>query len=670
MDLNTYAPVYQFSSDQLAYCSADERASLALYFLSQGELSLLKGDLSGLDLFEQAAKLDPCNPELFYRQGLALFEYGSEEGKEKALLLASKQFKTATTLCPAYFDAWLAWGNTLAFLGITQHKHHYFLEAEEKLKKAIEFSQEKPTDILADLHWDYGVVWNRIGVHSGEAMDLQLALNAFHKACQYQENLPEEFWNNYGNVCLQMSDHLNDIRLNVKAINCFKHAVSISISSYEGWIQLAHALKKLYAQTHDEDHFAQANDCFASASHLKPQETQMWFEWARFLCESGSRNCDLKRLRACIEKCQLSYACNPNQPPMIAIWAEALAMVGELTDRVDLIYEAENKISEAIELSEEDDPDIWYSYGMCLNSFARYFGDIDYFYQAIEKFQYGLSIDRTCHRHWYAVAKAYVSVGEEEDDIDSYEKAVRFYAKALGLHSCSFYIFDYAFALSRLGEMKEDQKILELAVSQFEQALHIQKNALYFHPDWLFHYAEALDILGDFYEYEAYYLKSIEILSHVLMVDPDFPTIHHRLALAFSHLGELMNNLEYFYRAVHHFRLAAKHEEDNDQMILDFGVTLINLAQHLHDPEETDALYLEADHKLMQAAKLGNQQAFYHLGCLNSILGHYDRAMHFLEKSYATKTLPAIDELLDDEWLDGLRNTSPFQEFLSHLKKR
>ena len=108
---------------------------IASSYLAQGELALLKGDLKGLELFEKASELEPCNAEIFYRQGLALFEHGSTEGKEKALLLATKKFKTATQLNPQYFEAWQAWGNALHLLGKTYKEHHYFLEAEEKLGK-------------------------------------------------------------------------------------------------------------------------------------------------------------------------------------------------------------------------------------------------------------------------------------------------------------------------------------------------------------------------------------------------------------------------------------------------------------------------------------------------------------------------------------------------------
>lgn len=656
------------SDDSLAYCAADNRASLATYFLAQGELRLLKGDLEGLDDFEKATQLDACNPELFYRQGLALFEYGSDEGKEKALLLAGKKFKTALSLYPEYFDAWQAWGVSLSLLGMTYNEHHYFLEAEEKLKKAIELSASKANDLLSELYWDYGIVYAKIAAHSGEAIDFQHALNAFETSSRYLDTLPPEFWIDFGKTCMQMSELINDHRLNIKAIHCFKHAISLSISCVEGWSYLAEAMQSLYGHTHEEDHFSQVNEYFAAALHLKPSDLSLWLKWASFLGSSGKANRDLKRLKSCLEKCQRSYAYQPDQPRLLAIWAEALASIGEITEKIDLIHEAQNKISEAMDLSEKEDPEVWFSYGVCLNAFGRYFNSIDYHLQAIEKFQFGLSIDRTSHKHWFAIAKTYMEIGQIESDIESFEKATRFFGKALDLHNCSLYTFEYADALLNLGEFKDDQKILEDAVSYFEQALGNQKNALYIHPDWLFKYAIALDLLADFYEDESYYARSIEILSHVLMIDPDFPGIHHRLALAFSHLGELADDLEHFYRAIHHFRLAAKHHEENDHVILDWGVCLINLGQHAQQPQEAEQFYREAEAKITLSAKLGNLQSYYHLGCLYSILGHYERAMQFIEKSHAVESLPPIEEVLEDEWLDGLRTTSYFQEFLSHFR--
>jgi hypothetical protein len=73
----------------------------------------------------------------------------------------------------------------------------------------------------------------------------------------------------------------------------------------------------------------------------------------------------------------------------------------------------------------------------------------------------------------------------------------------------------------------------------------------------------------------------------------------------------------------------------------------------------------DAEQKVTLAAKLGNPQAYYHLSCLYSLLGQTERAMHFLLKARQFDALPPIDELLGDEWLENLRSTSEFQEFMT-----
>lgn len=648
----------------------EEKAEYAQDFLLRGELALLQGDFdTSLNLFDLAAKCDPNNAVLFFRQAISFFEYGSEKGKEKGLLLAHRKFRIASHINPQFLDNWQAWGNTLILLGTSQKETRYFYEAEEKYRKALNLAEHQKVEMLSELYWDYGISWMHIAKHSEEAYDIQLALNAFRKASSLQERLPVDFWIDFGKAALLLADCIGDIRLYVKAINCFKHAITIDNSNFDGWSSLAKTLESLYELTHDEDHFSQANECYATASGLNPHNETLWIDWAKFLCIAGRRTSDLKRLRSCIEKCHRVHASDEANPIAIAIWAEALALLGELTERLDLINDAQNKIAEAEELS-QDNPQIYYSYGMCLSSFGHYFQDLDYYYQAVEKFQQGLSIDRTCHDLWYAMGNVYVSISQIENDIDSLEKSCRFYQKAIDLYPCSYYVVDHAIALSKWGEAIHDQKILEESIAQFEQALQMQKNAAYLHPDWLYHYAITLDLLGAFYEEEYYYSKALEILHHVLMIDPDFPHIHHRLALAYGHKAELLSDLNCFYRALHHYRFAAKHEDENDQVILDWAITLINLSQYTQDAAEADSAFREAENKLMHAAKLGNLFAYYHLSTLYSLTQQTEKALAFLHKSRQFGTLPSIDELLEDDWLENLRCTTEFREFLADLERR
>lgn len=639
-------------------------------FLMRGELALLQGDFpKGIHFFELATKCDPHNASSYFRQGISLFDFGSEEGRDKALFIARKKFEAAAACDPSLFENWQAWGNLLFILGSRASESRYFYQAEEKYKRALGVAEGQTTETLVELYWDHGAVWMQIAESSGEALDAQQAIDAFHRASSLQERLPALFWNDFGKAAFLLAEKITDLRLYVKAINCFKHAVSIDGNFYEGWVSLATALEALYDTTHDEDHFSQASECYATASQLQPNYASLWVDWAQMLASSGRRVSDSRRLRSAIEKCHRAHTCEPSNPLPLAIWAESLALLGELSDRLDLIYDAQSKIAEAEELS-ADDPEVCYSHALCLTSFGRYFQDLDYYYQAIEQLQQGLSTDRTRHHCWHAMAGLYATVGQIEEGLEGLERACRFYQKAIDLNPCSYYIVDQAIALSKLGELSGDQETLENALAQFERALQMQKNAIYLHPDWLFHYAVTLDMLGDFYEDESYYGKALEILSHVLMVDPDFPSIHHRLALVYAHKADLMGDTDTFHRALHHFRFASKREEENDQVILDWGVTLTNLSQQTRESAEAEQSLREAEGKLTLAAKLGHPTAYYQLSALYALSEEIEKSMSFLYKARQFGALPSIDDLLEDDWFENVRETAEFRAFIADLERR
>ncbi len=651
-------------------CSGENR-SKAEHFTAQGELRLLHDDPTGIDLFEAACRLDSQNPDLLYRQGLALFEYGSEEGKEKNLRLAAKKFKASTCLNPTSLSSWQAYGDLLTCQALMTNQHHFFLQAREKFEKALLLLEEQttPEDYAAELYFHLGFTFLQIANQSQEACDYQKSIDYFQKATEQPQAFSEEFWICFGEACQALGSCINDIRLVIKALHCFKHAISLSVSCFKAWHAMAGTLNILYEKTHDDDHYTQANDCYAAAAQLRPDLAALWLDWSLFLSDAGRRLQDVKRLRLALEKCEKAASCDRTNPAILATWGEILALIGELTERVDLLHEAHNKVAEATELA-PNDPRIWHAHGLCLQSFGHYFQDSDYYYQAIEKCQAGLSIDRTCHRLWYTIACTYLMVGTIEQDAESLQHACRFFQKAIHLYpGNSTYIFDYALALSKLGELNQNTHILEQAVLYFEKALGLQKNAVYLHPEWLFYYACTLDLLGDSQEETSVYFRAIEVFSHVLTIDPDFPMIHHRLGLAFSHLGELTSELEYFQRALHCMRLAARKEEDNEQILLDWGIVLINISQYTHDVAEADLSLREAEMKITQAAKLGNLQAYYQLASLHSLLGNYDRAICFMEKAEAFDALPPLEDLLQDDWIEGLRSTPFFRELQSRLEQ-
>jgi tetratricopeptide (TPR) repeat protein len=342
---------------------------------------------------------------------------------------------------------------------------------------------------------------------------------------------------------------------------------------------------------------------------------------------------------------------------------------------LDLIQAARSKILNSLEIQPED-PDTWYLYGSCLSELARYFSDENIYHQAIEKFQYGLSLTRHNPLLWYGLALAHVALGELTEQPVFFEKSVRYYSRAIEFSGHGFPQFwnDWGVALMRFAELTQEPSYAEMAIEKFEQALkypiqNIEKEEM----EWLYHYASTLDLLGDLKEDPNYFEKAIHILLQVHQLDPEYTQAHYALALAISHLAEITCDVELYHKAVDHFQLLSNQHLEDEMIYLDFGIHLINLAlliQDVHHPENSHHFYHQAEIHLMQAAALGNMQSYYQLAGLYALTNHYSQAMLYLERAQFFGVLPGIEELLHDEWLTGLREFPAFRQFINELSSQ
>lgn len=647
-----------------------QKRELALHNLSQGELALLQGNLAALPLFEAATQIEPENPQIWYRQGLSFFEYGSEEGKENALLLASKHFKIAIQKNPNFFEAFVAWGNTLLQLGKFHEEHHFHLEAREKYQKAISLSSGISDDVVAELYWDYGMVLAEIAAHSGEAVDVHLSIEAFEKSLKLQDSPAPEFLHECGKAHLEMGLLVNDLRLFSKAIQYLLQAAEISPNYLDAWMTLAEVYSQLYINTMDDRYTNKASDCYAKAVKLSSCKSEVWLNWAQILGEAGRVKQDIRYLRQSIENCARAFALDAEDPAIVAQWVESLSWLGVATTRLDLLVEAEKKIIKVSDLSPED-PDLYHAYGVCLLCFGKYYEDADYYELAIEKLQHGLSIDRTSAEHWHTlgiVHKLYADLTSHEDLL---ERANRFFARAMDLKpSCPAIIFDAACSLLSFSDLTRDLPSLERAIHLFESLLQSHKRVVLYHPEWLVEYGKSLEWLAEFNFEDAPLHRALEVFSQVLLIDPDYSGIHHQIALSNMNLGHNTGDTEFYKKAIAFFRLAVRSEEENDQIWLDWGICLIHLAHHTLDADFMIQLYWDAEQKIGVAGRLGNAESHYSLACLYSILGRTDEAMPLIFKALNAKTLPPIYEMLDDEWLDNLRSTESFIRFVFEIEHK
>jgi tetratricopeptide (TPR) repeat protein len=649
----------------------EEKRHLSDHLLHQGEVKLLRRDLSALSDFDQAISLDPNNSLLWYKVGLSLYEYGVDQNDKRLLLFASKNMKVAVSLDPNKFIFWHVWGNILTDLGLLTDEAHYLTQAKEKLQKAIALSKEQSKEHLHQLYWDYGLLWLSLGDLSGEAVDIRMAIQSLRTSFAQMAKISPDFWLDFGMAHQKMAQLINDNRMYLQAIDYFKKATALSKNYFDAYRALADSYTQLYINTLQEDYFTEATQAFEQASRIYPNDAFLLLEWAQLLGESGKIHRDCHKLKLSIEKCLLALRQEPKEAEIFSQWIESLSLLGAYTNRLDLILEAENRASEKVEQYPES-PDLWYALGVCQTCFAYYYNDLDYEETAIEKFQTGLSLDRSHAELWHAIASSHSRIGKSLEDYDLLERACKFYLKAIHLKpSCPPLIFDYALTLLKLGELSENSKILEEALSQIETLLQIQKEALLTHPEWLFHYALILDTLGKYSEEsEVQYLKAVEVFHQVLLIDPSFPKIYFHIALSLSKAAEFLSDLKLYEKSLSFFQLSAKQDEEDDHLFLEWGLTLLSLSQESIGEEIRESSYLEAEQKLGRAGLLGNQHAYYYLGCLYALTARFSGAIAFLKKAKDAEVLPDVEELLQDEWLSPLKNLDIFAEFLSQLETR
>jgi tetratricopeptide (TPR) repeat protein len=450
----------------------------------------------------------------------------------------------------------------------------------------------------------------------------------------------------------------------------------------ECWVGAARALKKMYEISGASDYYKQASQAYSAAVEITPSVIEIWIEKLE-LCLNFSK--DLKScepLYTVLNDCRrasfyfLNQATNPPSDPtslmyarFLMVWAEILSVLGEKKDRIDFIREAENKIMEALNLSREDDSFLDMQQGKCLFSFAVFFHDVDLYYQAVEQFQKALSRKRSDAEGWFWMGRTYAALSSLTDEIDHLEKSLRFYQKSLQLKHHFRIYFEFAKMLIQKAEIDGQVEHIEQSIQYLEYLLHQNQALSYENPEWFFQYGVALDIMGQLRDETGYYKRALEALTTALMLSPQNSAIHHRIGIVYSHLGEVIDEIDYFYRSLQHLKLAAQDEEENDQIYVDWGVTWMHLSEYACDETTEKTCFAEAEQKFLFACNLGNRSAFYQLACLYSLQKEFEQSVYYLLKAHYYNTLPPLEEIQDDAWLEDVRLSHHFQEFLALLQK-
>jgi tetratricopeptide (TPR) repeat protein len=398
------------------------------------------------------------------------------------------------------------------------------------------------------------------------------------------------------------------------------------------------------------------------ATKLQQDFGNAWAFWGYMLLYAAKLWQDVSFLEGCIEKLKLIRDFAKDKPLVLARMAEAYSLFGGNEEDLKFLTEAQ-EIAERATIEGQEVPYTWASLALANLELGRYFSEEGYYILAKENAERALSINDKIGISWHVLAVATFSLGEFDSNLQMMHEATHAFEQASKTDVGRFgYMWnDWGIALLNLADVTRDKKLVQDAIEKFEQAilLHEQVN-----PIWLINYGSALDFWGDISDEDGCYERAIEVLQHALELDPTNLHARYHLGLALCHQGELTSDLGFLQRGIEELQILIREDMEDEIAWADLGMAYMNVADLTQELRVKKQLYELAEQHFLQAIALGSELVYYNLACLYSLQENGPESFHFFVKASESHTLPPMAEVLEDRWLEYLRSTPNFKQYL------
>lgn len=581
--------------------------------------------------YQSAFSLDPSNSEICFNLAKAHFKQGKFNDEEGAVAQANELFAQGEKL----------------------------LCAEER---------KVPPEVL----WDWGLSLGLMAKFSEEAIDFKQSVDKFREA--YVDGLKSSlFLLDFGTALTQFGIVVGKEELIREGARYLELSIKEDSANYASWFRLASAYRILYFLSGDIDYFEKADQGFLAVARLDTDHFPLWLDWGQLLAMEGKMVRDEALLTSALEKLERAEQIRGEDPAIMTTMADALIHLGALGEKIELLKEAKEKLEVVLEV-EPGFIDARCLLGHCYIHMGRYFSDISYFESALEQFQRGISNDKGAAQLWHGLATAHFAIGEIEQEPSEYEKAAKFCSEAIRLNrDTASYWNDWGVALMKLGDYGSDAAAIGAAVEKFEEAIKCfnRKQKGTPDPDWIYNYGCALDFLGEFERNPHHYERAIAVLGQLHEQYPDSSHIRYNLGTALYHLGDSTGDEEALAKSIAHLEFLAQQDAEDDNVLNDLGLACLTLADIYRDSfqnERSINYFRRAERHFIQALAAGGVEANYWLGCLYTLQENLSEAMHFLERAKVQNVLPLAADLMNNEWLDNLKQTPHFRILLAELE--
>ena len=655
----------------------DDRLSLAVLFVKNGERLFSHDRENGWKSFEHSLSIAPESAAI--RQQIATWCLPLCDHVEllnKVLTVVEEGIQ----LDPKSPELLLTHGMTLYRRGLTAEDETDLRTALEKLEAVTDSLARDESEaiysleFLTRLHWGYSSVWHALGKISGEAVDFCQAVEQYRETAIYNPSA-WQFWTEFGDACSELAFLLANTDLAHEAVECYRKSIKHNEADGNTWLNLGYIFHYIFDITLEGDHAECAREAYANASKLQQDNDQLWVKWGALLVSIGKINGNIATIQEGIDKFQTAQTINPKHPKLNSLWADALLILAGQEESLPKLREAEERIVAALKDNAEDARS-WYIYGLCLNEFGRYFDEPAYFRKALDKLNRAVELDPKDASLWHGIAITHLDLADSGDAHMEMNKSLRAFSRAIDLNHKGWPQLwnDWGVTLMKMGERSGDKHYIEAALVKFENVMKTSHLAGYeeqdLQPDWLYNYGCALDFLGDYYSDQDFYEKAIHMLTRALQLDPNYHHARYNLAITLTHLAESVGDLDLFMKAQEQFVNVLAENDEEEFSWNEWGVMCMHAAELVAEeclPEKSKEWLEQAEPKLLQAAFLGSTIAYYNLACLYAITNHIAQSFQYLHKAKHAGALPPTETLQEDLWLENIRHTEEFRDFIARL---
>ncbi|MBS0645526.1 MAG: hypothetical protein JSR97_02900 [Verrucomicrobia bacterium] len=570
---------------------------------------------------------------------------------------------------PATFDQFQFWATLLVTKGRWQDDMTCVEQAIEMYARA-----KVRCGLSFELLWDQAVAWQLLYDFSIERSDLQKALNFFSRAQKFTKKVSPYFFVDYSKALHQLALATGDpapIRQSLVNLRQIQPLVT-SLPHVEKIVRelLIHAQSQLVLLTDDPTEFEHANRLYEETITAHPSLANLWLHWGYLLLQVGWKKQQVAIVETAVEKLTSLKIAEADPVLSTVFLSQALMALGVLVDDLNLIQEGEERLLKISQLCPEHRNLIKTEAFVCLAK-ALYFNDAQYFEGAVNRYTKLVTERGDDIESWYGLMEAYLGWGKLQKQAKLIIKSCHAAARLTQLRPfSSIYHIQTAQLLFLRYRFQQDMKnlgrMLEQAIKHLQLALAIKEDF-----EVLLQLALMWDALAEETGDDNSYMNAIQGLEILYLRLPTDYRLKNALGVALTHYGVYTLKPDLLFRASHLFEQVLKRDIEHASSLTHLGLcklVLSEIAVDPHNPEEALSKRSDAERLLKQAIRYGDEEACFHLARLYSMKKLYSESIEYLKRARMQHVLPSIERLEQDTWLEGVRQTEAFQEFVSGLR--